>query len=162
MRTSTRFLTATALLLTAVASAAAATPRRAADKSVPLALEEAQRLTEAGQLREAEKAYRSIVARQRIAGQYPAEALRGAATVAFMRGDLRGAARTLDELATTAAEFGDCNSQLDALLDAAYLYTDLRDRPAVSHRMARIQTLLDTADIRSELRFKAMLGIAER
>lgn len=162
MRTTIRVFATAAVLLTSAATAAASTPRHRAEPPVPLALEEAQRLSELGQLRDAERLYRLTAARQRTMGQYPAEALRGAATTAYMRGDLRGAARTFDALAEAAAEFGDHNSQFEALLDASHLYTELRDRPAVSHRMARLHRLLDTREIRSDLQFKAMLGTAGR
>jgi hypothetical protein len=162
MRTTVRFLIAPALLLLAAAPARAAAPTGGDDKPVPVALEDAERLAVAGQLRDAEKAYREIVARQRAMGQYPAEALRGAATTAFMRGDLRGAARTFDELAATAGEVGDFNNQVLALVDASYLYTALRDRPAVSHRVARVQALMARDAIRDEVRRLAEERIAEK
>ncbi|MBI2408120.1 MAG: hypothetical protein HYV19_07470 [Gemmatimonadetes bacterium] len=162
MRTTARFLIAPALLLLAAAPARAAAPNGGDDKPVPVALEEAERLAVAGQLRDAEKAYREIVAHQRAMGQYPAEALRGAATTAYMRGDLRAAARTFDELAATANEVGDFNNQVLALVDASYLYTALRDRPAVSHRVARVQALIENGAVCEEVRKGVEERIGER
>lgn len=146
-------IVAPALALALAASSAHALTAPLARNDPPAGgLHDADRLAAAGQFKAAEKAFRAVLNEQRAAGMYPVVALRGLATVAYLRGDIRGAARRLDELAATAAEFGDLETRVNALLDAALLYQELHDRPAVSHRVTSIGRLVQSPALSAQTR----------
>jgi hypothetical protein len=105
-------------------------------------IDDAQQLATEGKFRAAEKAFRSLAREQRESGAYPAAALRGLANALYAQGETRRAAGALDELSTAAAEFGDPETQIVAMLDASLLYQQVGDKAEVASRIPRITTLL--------------------
>jgi hypothetical protein len=100
------------------------------------------RLMTEGRFRDARRAYRTIVSQQRADGEYPMDALQGLARAAFALNDNRGTAAALDELAAAADKFGDPETRLRSLFDAALVYQGLGDRDQVADHLPEIRMLL--------------------
>jgi len=159
MSVTRQFFITPALMLAVAAAPAHAGVRLPFDGGRPgVVLDEAQRLVETGQFRAAERAFRAIAERMKAEGKSPTVALRGAATTAYLRGDDKAAAQALDDLAASAAEFGDPETQVNALLDAALLYQGQHDQRAVTQRVACIRRLLESPVLSEATR----QGIASR
>jgi hypothetical protein len=118
----------------------------------PVVLDDAHRLVEQGQFAAAERTFRAVAVELRAVGKSPVAALRGLANVAYFRGNNRGAALALDELAAAASEYGDPEAQVNAVLDAALLYQELRDRPAVAARVVSLRRLLQSPALSASTR----------
>jgi len=153
------FLVATAVGASLASSANAQGMSREAK---PMALEDVQRLTDAGQFEAAGQAYKAIITQQFEAGVSPAAALRGLATVEFLQDNKFRAAAALDELASRAAEFGDPATQIGALLDAALLYQEMGRRSEVAQRAVRIRRLLQSPALPSAVRDDVRSRLVER
>jgi hypothetical protein len=110
--------------------------------TVSAALEDAMRLMTEGRFKDARRAYRTIVSQQRADGEYPIDALQGLARAAFALNDNRGTAAALDELAAAADKFGDPETRLRSLFDAALVYQGLGDRDQVVDHLPEIRMLL--------------------
>jgi len=105
-----------------------------------------------GRVREAMRAFHSVAAEQRAAGDYPLEALRRLASLQFGVEKELDAAHTLDELASAAQEFGDPATRLQALFDAAIIYQKLRVNDRMPERVRQISQLLKSPAIDAQLR----------
>ena len=125
-------------------------------------LEAARQLSDIGQLEAARRTYQGAVNAHVARGTYPASALRGLAHTEFLLGHNLRAAAALDDLAGWASEFGDPESQIRALLDAALLYQDLGCRAEVAARTVRIHRLLQSpalpASVANEVRQRIIGG----
>ena len=75
-----------------------------------------------GRYAEARQEFRAAADRQQRAGHLPETSLWQVAATYYAQQDFRGAAQTLDELATVAGQHGDRQVQGKALLEAAFLY----------------------------------------
>lgn len=156
------FLCRSAIPLAAVAAIATSPPAPLAaqnlsrDTRSTRGIEEANRLIAAGQFEAAKRVLKCAVSDHILRGTYPASALRRLAHTEFLLGNNLRAAAALDELAGWAAEFGDPESQIRALLDAALLYQDVGRRAEVASRATRIRRLLQSpalaADVADEIR----------
>ena len=76
----------------------------------------------------------------------------GAATSFLPLENERAAARSLDQLAGSAEELGDPETELRALFQAAVLYEFVGDRPQAADRLPRIRELLEAEGISDETR----------
>jgi hypothetical protein len=86
---------------------------------------------------------RAVRARQ-DAGQYAGEELWQLAAFQYEEGQIRRAARTLDALAIEAQHNGDLDRQATALMEAIFLYVDLRETDAARTRLERIRPLIES------------------
>jgi hypothetical protein len=115
----------------------------------------ADQLAVEGRFREAAKLYRKAAAARSAAGEYAREELLGLAAAQFALNDIRGTARTLDELADQAAAFGDPETRLTSLFQAALLHQQLHAKAEVADHVARIRPLLKSpvipANVRQEI-----------
>jgi hypothetical protein len=118
----------------------------------PAALAEAQRLLDDGHFKDARRVFKTLIAEQRAAGEYPVDALRGLAHAEFALSDDRATATALDELAAAASQFGDPETRLRSLFDAALLWQGLGYREYVVSHIADIQFLLKSPAIAEETR----------
>ncbi|HVT38871.1 MAG TPA: hypothetical protein VHE78_07495 [Gemmatimonadaceae bacterium] len=118
----------------------------------PAALLDARRLFEQGRFKDARRAFRTLAAEQRAAGEYPVDALRGLSRAEFALNDDRATATTLDELAAAASQFGDPETRLRSLFDAALLWQGLGYGDYVASRLGDIQLLLKSPAIGEETR----------
>ncbi len=114
--------------------------------------ENAARYMEEGRYRDALRVFRRIAAEQRAHGEYPLDALRGVVRAEFALGDERGTARALDELADEASRFGDPETRIRSLFQAALIYQRTSNRHHVEDRLAAIRTLLKSPAISEETR----------
>ena len=115
-------------------------------------LADARRLTEEGRYKDAQKAYRAIISQKREAGEYSADAMRGLAQVEFALGNLRATATALDDLADAAGHFGDPETQVTSLFQAALTDQDLKNREQVTEHLAKIRSRRKAAAISEETR----------
>ncbi|HVZ48831.1 MAG TPA: hypothetical protein VG916_08615 [Gemmatimonadaceae bacterium] len=125
----------------AVAPPAATTPATRAHPVSP-AVDDARRLYEEGRWREARQAFDRAVDAAKAEGEYGRDALEGLAIVRYMLDDVRGAARSFDELGERAAAYGDPDTELTAFFKSALLYQEAGDRVSAAARVPRIKTLL--------------------
>ena len=145
MSVTRKFLIAPALVLAVAATPLHARPTAPSrDAGSTAALEEAERLVASGQFRAAGREFKLVADRMKAAGKSPLVALRGIATVAYLRGDDRAAVEALDDVAAAAAEYGDPEARVNALLDAALLYQGLHDARAVNDHVVSIRHLLES------------------
>jgi len=124
-----------------------APPPRTAER-----LEDAQRLMMEGRFRDARYVYRALANEQLAASEYPSEALRGLANVEFALNDTRATAEALDELADAASRFGDPETRVRSLFQAALLYQGLKYHDRVSDHIGEIRTLLKSPAIADSTR----------
>jgi hypothetical protein len=118
----------------------------------PAALLEAQRLLGEGHFKDARRVFKTLIAQQRAAEEYPVDALRGLARAEFALNDDRATATALDELAAAASQFGDPETRLRSLFDAALLWQGLGQREWAASHLADIQFLLKSPAIAEETR----------
>ncbi|MFI5310658.1 MAG: hypothetical protein ACHQQ3_05465 [Gemmatimonadales bacterium] len=116
-------------------------------KKVRQALADAEALEGAGRVRESRRRLRSLITEQQEAEQYPLEALWRLANSFYFREDELGAAAVLDELASSAAQFGDPASELRGTFEAAVIYQRLHKPELVKGRLARVEALLQSPAI---------------
>jgi hypothetical protein len=162
MATSRQFLVgavvaATALIAAPAAQASAQSSKQMlADRAAsaasgaalnPAVIEDAQRLMTHGRFKDARRVYRTIIADRRAAGEYPVDALRGLVNAEFALNDNRATAAALDELADAAGQFGDPETRIRSLFDAALLYQGLKYNERVASHIAEIRTLLKSPAI---------------
>jgi hypothetical protein len=112
----------------------------------------AEQLVVEGRFRDAARLYREAATRRTDAGEYAREDLLGLAAAQFAVNDVRGTARTLDELAERAATFGDPETRLKSLFQAALLHQELRAKAEVAEHIARIKPLLKSPVIAEAVR----------
>jgi hypothetical protein len=113
----------------------------------PVVIEDAQRFMTDGRFKDARRVYRTIIAEKRAAGEYAVDALRGLANAEFALNDNRETAAALDELADAAGQFGDPETRIRSLFDAALLYQGLKYNERVASHIAEIRTLLKSPAI---------------
>lgn len=112
----------------------------------------AERLAVEGRFRDAARLYRNAADRRYESGEYAREELLGLAAAQFALNDVRSTARTLDELAERAATFGDPETRLRSLFQAALLHQELRARHEVAAHVERIKPLLKSPVIPETVR----------
>jgi hypothetical protein len=113
----------------------------------PAVIEDAQRFMTDGRFKDARRVYRTIIAEKRAAGEYAVDALRGLANAEFALNDNRATAFALDELADAAGQFGDPETRIHALFDAAVLYQGLKYHDRVASHIGDIRALLKSPAI---------------
>ena len=96
----------------------------------------------AGRIGEARRLYRTLIDEQRASDEFAGTALWRLATTNLYAEDNRGAASVLDELAASAARYGDPTWELRATFEAAVLYAALKRYDVVEARMERVRCLL--------------------
>ncbi|MFI5311872.1 MAG: tol-pal system YbgF family protein [Gemmatimonadales bacterium] len=127
-------------------------PHVASTNPSPAFLADARRLMEEGKFKEARRTYRAIVDEQRAAGEYPVDALRGVVQAEFALKNDRATAIALDELAEAASLFGDPETRIRSLFQAALVYQQLNMRTHVVDRLGEIRALLKSPAISAETR----------
>jgi hypothetical protein len=125
-------------------------------------LAEADALEGAGRVGEARKKYRALIEEQREGNQYPVLALWRLAHSYFYHDDEARTAQVLDELAESAAHFGDPTMELRASFEAAVIYQHARASDKVAAKMTRVQALLKspaiTDDMKKEIQGRLVNG----
>lgn len=96
----------------------------------------------AGRVGEARRLYRSVITAQKAGDQFAGDALWRLATTNLYADDVRGAAEALDELAASAARYGDPTWELRGTFEAAVLYAHLKRPDLVATRLERVRCLL--------------------
>jgi hypothetical protein len=148
--------TAAATLFAALVSATPAMGQAAftATRTVPVVRigDDASQLFEGGRLGEARAAYERTTRDARARQEYAKDAFTGLANVQFALDDLKGAARTLDELGVRAGEFGDPETEITAFLKSALLFAQAGDGRSAALRVPRLKTLLQSPVISDETR----------
>ncbi len=112
----------------------------------------ADQLAVEGRFREAAKLYRQTADSHVAKGEYAREELLGLAAAHFALNDLRATARTLDELAEQAAAYGDPETRLTSLFQAALLHQQLHAKTEVAEHVAKIRPLLKSPVIPASVR----------
>jgi hypothetical protein len=135
---------------TTAACCAAATRIGPDSLRVRAALAEAEALAFAGRFTEAQRRYKTLIAEQRAAHQYPGAALWGLANSYLDKNSDRAVVSVLDELAQAAAEFGDPTMELRATFESAVIHQHLRERERVADLMTRVRALLQSPAITSD------------
>lgn len=100
----------------------------------------------------ARREFRDAATRQQRSGYLPETSLWQVAATYYAEDNLRDAARTLDELATVAGQFGDVQVQGKALLEAAFLYRRSGDVERSAAVAREVVQLARSADMSAELR----------
>jgi hypothetical protein len=119
-------------------------------------LARADALAAENRVSDAARLYWSVVAEQRTAAEYPAEALRRIAVMYFAVDEEYMAAEVFMELAESAAEFGDATTRLRSLFDAALMYQHLGRTDRVAECVRQIWPLLKSPAIPSSIRVDFM------
>jgi hypothetical protein len=117
---------------------------------VQAVLAEADALEGAGRVGEARKKYRALIDEQRQSDQYPSLALWRLANSYFYHDDEARTAQVLDELAESAAHFGDPTMELRASFEAAVIYQHAKASDKVAAKLSRVQALLKSPAIADE------------
>jgi hypothetical protein len=128
----------------------------------PVVIDDAQRFMADGRFKDARRVYRTIIAEKRAAGEYAFDALRGLANAEFAMNDNRATAVALDELADAAAQFGDPETRIHALFDAAVLYQGLKYHDRVASHLGDIRALLKSPAITEATRTEIADRIPKR
>jgi hypothetical protein len=111
---------------------------------------------------DAARLYWSVVAEQRAAAEYPADALRRLAVLYFGANEEYVAAAVFMELAESAGEFGDATTRLRSFFDAALMYQRLGRTDRVAECVGHIWPLLKSPTIPPSIRADFMARITER
>jgi len=125
-------------------------------------LARADTLAAGNRVRDAARLYWSVVAEQRKAAEYPANALRRIALMYFVVDEEYIAADVFMELAQSAAEFGDATTRLRSLFDAALMYQHLGRTDRVAECVRQIWPLLKSPSIPSSIRADFMARMIDR
>ena len=125
-------------------------------------LARADTLAAGNRVRDAARLYWSVVAEQRTAAEYPADALRRIALMYFVVDEEYIAADVFMELAQSAADFGDATTRLRSLFDAALMYQHLGRTDRVAECVRQIWPLLKSPGIPSSVRADFMARMIER
>jgi len=125
-------------------------------------LARADTLAAGNRVRDAARLYWSVVAEQRKAAEYPANALRRIALMYFVVDEEYIAADVFMELAQSAAEFGDATTRLRSLFDAALMYQHLGRTDRVAECVHQIWPLLKSPSIPSSIRADFMARMIDR
>jgi hypothetical protein len=99
-------------------------------------------LEAAGRVHAARRQYQSLIDQQRVAGQYPLQALWHLVNSYYFHDDELRAASTLDDLAAAAGQFGDPATELRASFEAALLYQRHHQPTRVAQKVVRVRALL--------------------
>ena len=100
-----------------------------------------------GKLGEARSLYRQLINEQRDAQQYEREALWRLVNSYLMDDDISSAASVLDELAQSAARYGDPSMELTSTFEAAVYHQRLKRPVIVAEHVTRIKALLQSPAI---------------
>ena len=100
----------------------------------------------------ARRAYSHAVDLIRAEGGLPTQALRRIANSHYFQGRYQSAALALEELAAEAASFGELTIQAWALADAAWIAAVAGDKIDVDRRLARLDRLLTSSHLPTEVR----------
>jgi hypothetical protein len=146
----TAIMTAAAVITTLAAASSPVLAQARAFKSTPAPaitrvtnpIDDARRLFEEGRWKEARSAYERATRDARVQGEYGREAFEGFANLQYAFDDVKGAARTFDELGERASAFGDPETELVAFFKSALLFQEAGDRVSAGTRVPRIKTLL--------------------
>jgi hypothetical protein len=166
MATRRAFLVAASAVATAMAAATPAVAQNNSTAPAPrvpvlnptvalratVTLRDAQRLVEEGRYHDAARAFRDLIADQAAVGEYARDAMRGLAQAEFALGNTRATALALDDLAAAAKTFGDPETQLTSLFNAALLYQEAGDGEQVSSHLPQIRSLLQSPAIPEAVR----------
>ena len=145
----------------AVATESGAATPELDDRQLRRRMASADRALEEGSLIHARRLYEGIVKDLETANRLPTEAQWRLASVKFQAGDRMGAATTLDELATTAAEHGAVEVEALALLEAARVY-EMTGRIGESvDRLERGVSLLSSPAISETVRVSLLRKVRE-
>ena len=106
----------------------------------------ADSLSYLGRLNEARRSYRAIADEQLAAGAYAGDALWHLAN-SFYGDDDNRAAAVLDELASTAARFGDPTMEINATFESAIIYQRVHQGTRAATRLGRVKELLQSPAI---------------
>ncbi len=124
--------------------AAAVVVRHPGSPAVETRLARADSLAFAGDMDAAQSLYRSVINGETDAGRYPKDALWHLAMAYDLANDPFNTVRTLDQLASTAGQFGDPETELVASYEAARFYDAMR-QPVISRdRIARVRCLMES------------------
>jgi len=115
-------------------------------------LEAAYRMRMEGRTREALRELNSAARAQASAGTSAAKTLWEIAEIQYSDGRFAASARTLDRVAREAEKFGDPVMQARALFEAAVQYSTLGQTADAVLRMERLEPLLESPFIDSDLK----------
>jgi hypothetical protein len=115
-------------------------------------LEAAHRMRMEGRTREALRELTAAARAQVATGTSAAQTLWEVAEIQYSDGRLAASARTLDRVAREAEKFGDPVLQARALFEAAVQYSTLGQHGEAALRMERLEPLLESPFIGSDLK----------